>query len=94
MQLERLDIASGCLGWRLESSPKDGPHHVLRLGELFRLTVDRAAAAGPGGSGSAVLQLVEPWEVPRVTIGWRALAMALVGGADASGEYPMVDDSN
>ena len=82
-QLERLDIACGCLGWRLESSgAKDGAVRVMRLGELFRMTVTRAAA---GTGGSAVLELVAPLEAPRVAGGWRALAMALVGDANAAG---------
>ena len=55
---------------------------MLRLGELFRLRINREQ-----GAGSAVLELAAPHEAPRVAAGWRALAMALVAGPEACGAF-------
>ncbi len=81
-----MDIAAGCLGWRLEAgSGAAMPGAVLRLGDLFRLRIDREGGESGSGSGSATLQLTAPHEAPRVAAGWRALAAALVAGPEACG---------
>ena len=76
LQLEGLDILTGCVGWQLESQAADAGTlgASLRLGELFRLHLAPT-------TGGATLELVAPGEAPRLNSDWRALALRLAGGS-------------
>lgn len=82
LQLERLDILGGCVGWQLESQAAEaGTLGVqLRLGELFRLVLEPATGAGS-------FSLVEAREAPRLGADWRALALRLMGAAPGAPPY-------
>ena len=83
LQVERLDIMSGCSGWRLAAAalgPGASPDLTLRYSELFAVRI-----VGRSGDGlRCSLQLAPQEQTPHVPADRRPLAACLAAGRPCS----------